>query len=502
MSAYEKLMARARELFLLRSAGAVVHWDMETYMPPRGIAQRSEQLALLSKLEHRLLTSPEVGRLLDEAEKEDLDEVQQRNCYLFRKEYAEATAVPEELVAALAKQTAITVDVWKRAKASDDWATFVPELSSLVDLVHQKAEYVQDVKGASTIYDTLIDDFEPNMTQDRIAHVFSDLRDRLVPLVDKCVDACTGIDIGYLHQKISVDMQKRIALDLATVINYDVTSDKAGGRIDETEHPFTTGYYDDVRVTVHYYEDNVASAIFAVLHEGGHALYEQNLNPEWKYQPVGQPCSFGIHESQSRFIENMVGRTREFWDFYLPRLSDLTNGAFSALTTDNFLRGVNIVRRSKVRTEADEVTYSLHVIIRFEIERDLWSGKISVSELPSVWNEKYDRYLGVEVKTDSEGVMQDTHWASGLFGYFPSYALGNIYGGQMLAKMGHDIPDWREAVKEGNTRPVVDWLIENVHRKSNLYEPAELVRRITGSDLTAKPFLDYLEHKYSTLFAL
>jgi carboxypeptidase Taq len=254
-------------------------------------------------------------------------------------------------------------------------------------------------------------------------------------------------------------------------------------------------------VTLHYHEDNPVDLIFTVMHESGHALYEQNLNREWMYQPIGHAASMGVHESMSRFVENMVGRSSEFLRFYYHRLNKITNDAFKSIDTDTFLKTVNLVRPSKIRTQADEVTYSLHVIIRFEIERALFAGKVKVSELPQLWNEKYDEYLGVKIDNDSEGVMQDTHWASGYYGYFPSYALGNVYDGMFLEKLNKIMPTWRQSVGQGKLEPVVGWLRENVHSEASLYDPRDLAQRVTGMKLTAKPFLDYLEKKYSQLFA-
>ena len=295
-------------------------------------------------------------------------------------------------------------------------------------------------------------------------------------------------------------MQKKIATDLATIVNYDTVSDKAGGRIDEVEHPFTTGYYDDVRITVKYHEDNVSSMIYAILHEAGHALYEQNLNQEWKYQALGQAASYGIHESQSRFIENNLGRSSEFIKFYLPKLNNFTGNLYSGISVEDFSRAMNLVKPSLIRIEADEVTYSLHIIIRYEIERDLFSDKISVSELPQIWNERYEEYLGVKVPDDTNGVLQDTHWASGYFGYFPSYAMGNVYDGMWIEKLVKDVPNWLDEVGKGNTAPAIDWMKKNVHHYSSLYDPAELVKKITGKDTSAGPYLEYLDNKYSDLF--
>jgi carboxypeptidase Taq len=236
------------------------------------------------------------------------------------------------------------------------------------------------------------------------------------------------------------------------------------------------------------------------LHEGGHALYEQNLKPEWVFQPVGDACSMGFHESQSRFVENIVGRSREFWTYFLPKLKTLTVGALSGVNLDDFVHAVNHVRRSKIRVDADEVTYGLHVIIRFNLERDLFAGKIAVDEMPQVWNESYKEFLGVDIEDDSEGVMQDTHWASGLYGYFPSYALGNIYSGQILASMEKELQNWRNQIAEGNFRNVKQWLVNNVHTYGDLYDPPDLIKKITGKELDVDPYLNYLTEKYSELY--
>jgi carboxypeptidase Taq len=239
--------------------------------------------------------------------------------------------------------------------------------------------------------------------------------------------------------------------------------------------------------------------IYAILHESGHALYEQNLNPDWKYRVLGTAASYGIHESQSRFIENMIGRSSEFIEYYLPRLNEFTKNAFAGIDVMDFTRAMNLVEPSLIRIEADEVTYSLHIIIRFEIERDLFSDKITVDELPQVWNEKYGEYLGIEVPSDTKGVMQDTHWASGLMGYFPSYALGNVYDGMFLEVVDRDLPAWRDDAAKGNVLPPIDWMKKNVHVKSSLYDPADLAEKVTGKKMTAKPFLEYVEEKYGML---
>jgi len=504
ISSYKKLMEKAKNLFILESAAAIVHWDMETKMPPKAIRLRSLQLAMLSRIGHKMSTDPEIGKFLEEImrhpEYDRLDTVQKRNVYLIKKNYDEQTKLPEELVAETAKQQAITVDTWKKAKAAKDFSMFKPELEKLVDLRKKAAEILMEVKKTATPYDALIDIFEPKMTAEAISRVFAELREGLISLIRKCKTAPKQPDTSFLKRRVPIDTQRRFAESLTEFIGYDIKSKEAGGRLDETEHPFTTGYYDDVRITTHYYEDKFDSFIFSTLHEGGHAIYEQNLNPEWIFQPVGTGCSSGFHESQSRFVENIIGRSREFWIYFLPKLKELTGGILSDVDLDRFVHSVNHVKPSKIRIEADEVTYCLHIIIRFNLERDLFADKITVTELPQIWNQSYKEYLGVSIENDSEGVMQDTHWASGLYGYFPSYALGNIYSGQILAKMKKDLPDWRRQLSKGNFHSIKQWLAKNVHSYGDLYNPADLIKKIVGEEINVKPYLNYLYEKCSKLY--
>ncbi len=504
MDSYYRLMLRAKDIEVLDSALGIVDWDLDTYMPPAAIELRSEQLSLLNRLLHEMRSSPEVGELLTQVEKnkESLNEVQKRNVFLMRRKHDIATKIPSELVGELSKQKAIATDVWKKAKAISSWKLFEPELKKLIDLAVKREEIAMEVKGISNIYDSMLDDYERGITAEEIARVFGQLRERLVPLAEECAEASQRVETGILSKKVPIEVQKRVATDIGELIGYDTTSDKARGRIDETVHPFTTGYFDDVRVTVHYYEDNVPSMIYAMLHEGGHALYEQNFSREFMYQPVGTAASHGIHESMARFVENFIGRTPQFWEYYLPRLNDLTNGAFGGIDLVDFVRATNLVRRSKIRIEADEVTYSLHIIIRFEIERDLFLGKVAVSELPQIWNEKYKEYLGVEITNDGEGLLQDTHWGSGLFGYFPSYALGNIYDGLWSERMNQSIPEWTNSVAAGNLSPAIGWLADNIQKWGALYDPVDLSKKVYGREMDARPFLDYVEEKYRQLFGI
>jgi carboxypeptidase Taq len=502
--AYKKLLERNKQLIVLGSTEALVSWDMETMMPAKAVELRSEQLALLSEVHHKMATNPEIGKLLYAILKhnnyESLAEVQKRNIYLIKKNYDEQTKLPTKLVIALAKQQTISVNTWKKAKAQKNYALFKPELEKLVSLNKQAAEILMKVKETKTPYDALLDIYESKITAKVITPIFSDLQAKLGNLLSKIEDGKQP-DLSALSKTVSVDKQREIAKMLMQMLGYETPpSPNAAGRLDETEHPFTGGYYDDVRITTHYYPDNFASSIFSVLHETGHALYEQGLPQQWKYEPSGSGCSMGIHESQSRLYENIIGRSKEFWTAAFPKMKTLTKLELKATSFDDFIHGINAVKPSKIRIEADEVTYSLHIIIRFQMESDLFSGKISVDELPEVWNQKYKDTLGVRIENDSEGVMQDTHWASGLYGYFPTYALGNVYSGQIIETIDRQQPMWQSQIAKGELTDVRKWLADHVYAAGNLYDPAELIKKITGSPLTVAPYIEYLQDKYGKLY--
>ncbi|TEU08904.1 carboxypeptidase M32 [Candidatus Bathyarchaeota archaeon] len=500
---YSSLLERSKELRVLMSAGSILGWDMQTKMPPRGLELKSQQLALLQKIGHQMLTSPELGKTLDSIEKhkdyESLTEVQKRNVHLARRAYDEATKLPERLVVELAKQRTIGRGVWRKAKATNDWKLFMPELEKVKALKAESASLLMEVKDATNPYDALIYDYEPKMKAETITKIFDEMRRGIKRLLDKIM-AQPKPDVGFLSREVPVSVQEKIAESLAEFALYDTKSENAGGRIDATEHPFTTGYYTDVRITTKYFVDNFQKSMFSTLHEIGHAHYGMGLPAEWMYQPVGAGASSGIHESMSRFVENHVGRSREFWDHFMPELKRLTGKRLRDVSPEQMYAAVNYVTPSKIRTQSDELTYGMHIIIRFELERDLFNGDLEVRELPQVWGQKYMDYLGVEIETDTEGVMQDTHWSGGSFGYFPSYALGNIYDGVWRAKIDGDLPDWKEKLRKGSFGEVKDWLTENVYRHGKLYEPEELVKRVTGRGLVVKPFMDYLEAKYKAIY--
>lgn len=506
---YESLISLYRDYIITESIRAILVWDQLTYIPPKGISLRGEQLAHLSKWRVQFLKSPELQKLLNKAEKDtvlkQLTFPQKRNVHLIRRKVNEWASIPEKLAIDLMKQQAIAMGVWRRAKQTQDWSLFEPELVKSMELYKQRAEILMDVNDAPTPYDALIDLNEPSITQDVISRVFTTTRKQLIPLIERYHAASQSLDFSFLKRIVSIPVQRQISTALANFIKYDTTSPDATGRIDETEHPFSTGYLTDLRITTHYYETNFTAAFYSTLHEGGHVLYAVNLlkaKPEYMFQPIGNQCSGGFSECSARFVENVVGRSPEFIKAFYPQLNQLTKEAFKDIPVNRFTQSVNRVQPSKIRIEADELTYLLHIIIRFEIERGLFAEKIKISELPLLWNQKYDEYLGIEILNDAEGVLQDIHWAWGFVGYFPSYALGNLYGAQLLAVMEKERPDWRSQLAEGNFSPVNQWLTERFHGHGKLYDPEDLLRHSTGEGLTAKPFIKYAEAKYSDLFNL
>ena len=495
--AYRTLLKEIHDYIVLTQIEHILDWDFETYMPPKGVKQRSEELAMIATLEHDRLTNPKVGELIktikENPDYASLDETKKRDLELTERKYNRESKIPKELVEEIAKHIPIAIDAWKKAKKESNYLLFKPALDKMLELTKRKANYLDPTKEP---FDALLEEYEPGMSSSQYTKLFTELKEGLIPIIQKCVNSSNQPDLSLIKRKCPIPIQRQLSEDIAKLVHYDLER----GRIDETEHPFTTGYYDDVRITTHYYEEDFANSFYSVLHEAGHGIYDQNLSQDFKYQFLGDSASYGVHESQSRFIENIIGRSREFWEFYLPKLKEMTGNVFSDVELDPFVHALNEVKPSKIRITADEVTYSLHVIIRFEIERDLLSGKITTEQLPEIWNAKYKEYLGVDIENDSEGVLQDTHWAGGAFSYFPSYAMGNIYNAQMLSKMVQDIPNYKTLVKKGELKPIIDWLIENVHSVSNLYDPPELIKRITGEDITPKYFIEYLNKKFSKIY--
>ncbi len=493
---YQQLLEKAQRVIRLASVKAILGWDMDTYMPPGAIDQRSEQFELIQGIIHDWETEPSIGRLLtsiiSSPKYNQLSDPEHRNVQLIQRHYDRQTKLPAPLVKVIAKQKALSNQIWKQAKRASDFQLFRPALEKLVDLAQQKARALGPTGDP---LDVLLDLYEPGASMRQITPLFETLKDGIMALLQKHAPERGTKKFPFLYRPVPVEVQKLLAQKL-----YDfVGLDRNFTRVDETEHPFSIGYYEDIRVTTHYHEQNFSSGLLALLHESGHALYEFNLPREWRWTPMGTSVSLGIHESQSRFLENIIGRSPEFWTFFYPHLQKATGDTLKTVNMNEFVRAINDVKPSMIRIDADEVTYSLHIILRFEIEQLLLQGKISVAELPQVWNEKVDKYLGLEVKNDAEGVLQDVHWAGMSFGYFPTYVLGNIYSGMFLQKMEKEVPNFWNEIAQGNFAPARNWLIAHIYSLGNILDPFDFVRFITGEAVTSRPFLRYLERKFGSL---
>ncbi|MEW5748336.1 MAG: carboxypeptidase M32 [Candidatus Thermoplasmatota archaeon] len=495
-------MEKYREIALVDSTAKLLYWDTQTYMPHGATSLRGSQSGLLAELRHEMLTSKELASLLEESEggKDSYDVVQQMNLHLLRREHEIECSLSENLVAEFEKQKTRSWSAWAKAKSNRDWKLFEPDLKKIVDLSIRRAEATMHARGASCVYDAMMDDFDMGASQSQVSMLLTDLRTSLDPLIWRYSEASKEADTSILRRRVPTNIQRDMVRDVVGLIGYDTLSDNAHGRIDEAEHPFTSGYYDDVRITVHYDEDYVFDALLSGLHEAGHGLYNQNLDRSWIYQPVGKAASIGVHEAMSRFAENMIGLSPNFWTYYFPKFKEVTGNVFADVHLEDLVRALNKVQPSKIRMNADELTYNLHIVIRFEIERDLFSGKVDVSELPQVWNDLYDKYLQIEFDHDGEGVLQDVTWSVGAFGYWQCFSKGDVYRGMFARKMEEDIGAWSSEIEDGRFDTVMLWLRDRVQRLGSLYNPQELVEKATGTSPTVEPFVRYLAQKHASLW--
>lgn len=478
----------------------LVYWDMRTGAPRKGIEFRSEAVGTLSDDMFRLSTSDEMGELLEKLGQPDtyatLGEIDRKLVEETRKEFDRNRKLPPELFKEYVILTSQSESAWEVAKDENDFAGFSKYLERIVDMNRQFIEY-WGVKG--TPYDTLLDMYEPGMTTSDLDRLFGELRSRLVPLAEAIATRGDRPDTSFLKGKFDIGAQKKFSHFILNQMGYDF----AAGRLDETVHPFATGLsIGDVRITTHYYEHDLVSALFSTIHEGGHALYEQNIAPELARTPLATGTSMGIHESQSRLWENMIGRSLGFWQRYFPELQKHFPGQLDGVTAEQFYRGINVSEPSLIRIEADELTYNLHIMIRYEIEKMLFNEGLAVRDLPEVWNAKYKEALGIVPSNDSEGVLQDVHWSGGSFGYFPSYSLGNMYAAQILDTAKRKLPDLDGSIARGELQPLKAWLTEGVYRYGKLREPAEIIRGITGKPLESSYLCDYLENKFKEIYRL
>lgn len=491
MSAYDALLKRARELALLDSSSSILQWDQETGMPEQANAWRAEQLAYLAGLRHRLWTADEVGRWISDAEAQGLEPGSDAavNVREWRRSYDRATKLPSEFVEECSRTEALAHQAWVEARAKSDFSCFQPHLARLIGLSRRKA----DLWGyTESRYDVLLDAYEPGARASAIQTLFEDLAPRLAALAAEGVAAQeVRPDPPLPPGPYSVAAQQALNREVAAALGFDFTA----GRMDTAAHPFCTCLGPrDCRLTTRYDESDFTSSLYGVLHEAGHGLYDQGL-PEIHYgTPRGEAASLGIHESQSRLWENHVGRSRAFWEHWFPRALRY----FPQLKTaspEALWRHVNRIERSFIRVEADEVTYDLHIILRFQIERSLIEGRLEVQDVPAFWNESFKKLLGLKVPDDARGCLQDIHWSMGGFGYFPTYTLGNIHAAQLMEAARRDIPGLEDALAHARYAPLLNWLRTRIHRHGMALRPLELMRQATGQEVTPEAHLRHLQAK-------
>ncbi len=497
MSALDNLREIAGEISDLGRARSLLAWDERTKMPPAGQRMRAEQLATLAKLRHQRLSSDELGRALDatEAELGDDDDLARDLVRMTRREWDKARRVPTELRAEIARTTSLAESAWEQARANDDFVTFLPHLERVVEL---KRRYVECFEFDHP-YDPLLDDFEPGMVTAELTPVLDELRAGTVALLAEIEATGTEIDSSCLHGEFPVELQETFSQEVAALLPLEPGS----WRLDETVHPFATGIaISDLRITTRFDPAYVGTSLWAVVHEVGHALYNNCLDPAVERTILCRSASLGFDESSSRLWENWVGRGRPFISFLLPALVRHFPDNFSGLEAETVYRAANRVERSPIRVEADEVTYNLHIAMRFELERELFSGGLTVAELPEAWRARAREILGIELADDTEGVLQDVHWGAGSFGYFPTYSLGNVIAGQLWELAGAELPDLEDQLAAGELTGLRDFLRERIYRPSGRMLPSELIEAATGGPLDPAPLLRHLRAKFGAVYGL
>ena len=497
----EELKRLDAEVKTLEEVQAVLDWDQQVYMPERGVHARSEQASWIAGAIHEKNTNPRVGDLLDKLGASDdnplgAEQMSDNDRRLVRAIYRDfklATRLPSDLVSRIARVTSIAQPVWAEARRKSEFKLFQPHLEEIVQL---SLEVADRLGYREHPYDALIDQYEPEMTTSEIARIFRELRNGLVPLVRK-IRAARQVNNSFLHRKYPVARQEAFCRTILEAMRFDIRR----GRLDRSVHPFTTTLGpDDVRLTTRYDEDYLPTALFGTIHEAGHGLYELGFDREYHGSRLAASVSLGIHESMSRFWENVVGRSRAFWHYFYPVLKAEFPDQLSGVDLESFYKAVNRVEPTFIRVEADEVTYSLHIVLRFELERMLIGRELKVSDLPAAWGEQSRDLLGIAPNNDAKGVLQDIHWAGGMIGYFPTYALGNVYGLQFASRLRKDYPDMDNRVLNGELEPIKTWLDTHIHAFGRSRTPSELCEEVSGETMTAGPYIDYLNTKYADIY--
>jgi carboxypeptidase Taq len=491
---YDQLIQRVRDCRMLESCGSLLGWDERTYMPRQGSKHRGDQMALLARLVHQMLTSPDLGELLNQAPSFSGDSIEAANIREIRRAYDRAVKLPRELVEELARVTTQAQQVWEQARHDDNFPAFEPWLTRIVKLKRQEA---QAVGYREAPYDALLDEYEPGATAAEVTRVFAELRSQLVPLVDAIVHSGKKPKRDILRREYAVDRQVIFGQSAAAAIGFDFSA----GRLDVTTHPFcSTPGPGDIRLTTRYNPRHFTEGFFGILHEAGHGIYEQGLSADHFGTPCGTAASLGIHESQSRLWENQIGRSRMFWEHFFPRARQVFLEALHGVTLDDWLFAVNDVRASLIRIEADEATYNLHIILRFELEQALISGDLEAADVPTAWNEKFQKLLGLTPPSAAQGCLQDIHWSFGGIGYFPTYTLGNLYAAQFMEQARTDLPNLDTEVRRGEFSGLKKWLNDKIHAHGQRWRARDLCRRVTGRELSPAPLMRYLKGKYAEFY--
>jgi carboxypeptidase Taq len=498
-SAYASLCDHARETAKLASIMGLLEWDERTKMPPAGGEYRAEQIAYLAGEIHKRQTAPQLGEWL--AQLADSPMAAERHSETatvirqLRRQFEKKTRLPQKLVEELSRTAIIGQQIWADARKADSFAKFQPLLEKTLDLKRQEAAAFG---FEDTPYDALLDDYEPQAKTSEVRATLAALRDALTPLVEQIVGSTRRPDAAILKREFPVAAQETFGQQAAAAIGFDFNA----GRLDVTDHPFCgSAGPRDIRLTTRYNPNDFGDAFFSILHEAGHGLYEQGLPAEHFGLPTGETVSLGIHESQSRMWENLVGRSREFWGFMFPK-AEQTLPSLGDVSLDRFYAAVNDVQPSLIRVDADEVTYNLHILIRFELELAMIEDQLQAADLPAAWREKYERYLGITPPNDADGALQDVHWSAGLFGYFPTYSLGNLYAGQFFEKAAADLGNLPAQFRRGDFKPLLHWLRQNIHRHGQRYTASELAVNITGKPLSHTPWFTQIRNKYGELYGL
>ncbi len=486
--AYEALLAHVRETAALESVAGRLGWDQETVMPRGSALQRGEEMAAMEGVLHARRTDERIAEWLDAVEPEGV--VAKAQVARVARAHSRATRVPADLAQEIARVTSVSQGVWAEARAADDVAAFLPTLTEVIRL---KREEGAALAQGGDPYDALVDDYEPGMTGADIAAMFGALRPRLVALRERVLGAAK--QPAPLEGSFGAEAQLRLARDVAAAFGYDFSR----GRIDIAVHPFSSGSGNDVRITTRVSESDPFNCLYSTIHEVGHAAYEQNVDPDYLLTPIGQGVSMGVHESQSRIFENQLGRSEAFTGWLYGEMRDRF-GDFGIGSARGFFGAVNRVRPGYIRTEADEVHYNLHVMLRFDLERALMRGQLDVTDLETAWNDRFMADFGVAVDRPSHGVLQDVHWSVGLFGYFPTYTLGNVYAGCLHRALRADLPDLDARMAAGDPSPATEWLREKVQRHGALMAPREVIAQACGFEPSPEPLLDYLEAKFGGIY--